>query len=84
MRACNKSSFKDAIQASAVFPNTQIFVPQCPILQSPHELIVDVLYILHQPPPPHITTFSCYVWDKVPVVIKLGVERGAEVIRHCM
>ena len=43
---------------------------------------MDFLYVLHQTPPPHITTFSCYakyLWDKI--VIKHGVQRGAEVIR---
>ena len=80
MRPCNKSMFKDAVQK--LFPTTQIFVPQCPILHSPHDLIVDFLYVLHQPPPPHITTFSCYakyLWERI--VLKLGIHRGAKVIR---
>ena len=72
--------FKEALQH--IFPNAQIFVPHCPLLQSPHELIVDFLYLLHQPPPPHITTFSCYakyLWERI--VVKLGLQRGANVIR---
>ena len=80
MRTCNKSVFKEAIENA--FPNSQTFTPSCPILQSPHELIVDFLYMLHQPPPPHITTFSSYakyLWDRI--VIKLGTQRGANVIR---
>ena len=52
------------------------------MLSSSHELIVDFLYMLHQPPPPHVTTFSSYakyLWERI--VIKLGTQRGANVIR---
>jgi hypothetical protein len=80
MRTCNKALFKEALENA--FPNSQTFLPHCPILQSPHELIVDFLYMLHQPPPPHVTTFSSYakyLWDRI--VIKLGTRRGANVIR---
>ena len=38
--------------------------------------------MLHQPPPPHVTTFSSYakyLWERI--VIKLGTQRGANVIR---
>ena len=80
MRTCNKSTFKGALES--IFPNSQMFLPNCPILSSPHELIVDFLYMLHQPPPPQVTTFSSYakyLWDRI--VIKLGTQRGANVIR---
>ena len=80
MRTCNKSMFKEALEM--VFPSSQIFTPHCSLLQSPHELIVDFLYILHQPPPPHVMTFSSYakyLWERI--VIKLGIQRGANVIR---
>ena len=80
IRACNKSLFKETLQI--IFPSIQIFIPQCPFILSPHELIVDFLYILHQPPPPHITTFSScakHLWDRI--VINLSLKRGAKVIR---
>ena len=38
--------------------------------------------MLHQQPPPHIATFSSYakyLWERI--VIKLGIQRGANVIR---
>ena len=38
--------------------------------------------MLHQPLLPHVTTFSSYakyLWDRI--VIKLGTQRGADVIR---
>ena len=68
-----------------LFPSKQVFMTQCPLLlpSSPkHELIVDFLYILHQPPPPDVQTFSLfatYLWDKL--IIKLARNRGASVIR---
>ena len=80
MRTCNKSLFKEAIQT--VFPNSGIFTPHCSLLSSEHEIIVDFLYMLHQPPPPSITTFSSYakfLWERI--VMKLGIQRGANVIR---
>ena len=56
---------------------------QCPLInKDEHELIVDFLFLLHQPPPPDINTFPSYaqyLWDKV--IWKLGVQRGAKVIR---
>ena len=57
----------------------------CPLLSphyTDHELIVDFLFLLHQPPPPDIQTFaqySHYIWDRV--VFKIGMRRGAKVIR---
>ena len=47
MRTCNKSMFKEALEN--IFPGSQMFIPHCPLLSSPHELIVDFLvssYIL--------------------------------------
>ena len=79
---CNKSEFKDVI--IKLFQNTyQVMTTQCPLINNnEHELIVDFLFLLHQPPPPDINTFSSYaqyLWDKI--VWKLGVQRGANVIR---
>ena len=45
-------------------------------------MLVDFLFFLHQPPPPDICTlaaFSDYLWDRI--VLKLGIGRGAKVIR---
>ena len=80
MRTCNKSLFKEALETA--LKSSHIFIPHCPLLSSPHEIIVDFLYMLHQPPPPHITTFSSYakyLWERI--VIKLDTQRGANVIR---
>ena len=51
--------FRDEVMN--LFPSKQVFMTQCPLLlpSSPkHELVVDFLYILHQPPPPDVQTFS--------------------------
>ena len=83
-----KSTFRDVVMN--LFPSKQVFMTQCPLLlpSSPkHELIVDFLYILHQPPPPDVQTlifhfffsFATYLWDKL--IIKLARNRGASVIR---
>ena len=83
MRKCNKSEFKDVI--ISLFQNTsyQVMTTECLLINNnEHELIVDFLFILHQPPPPDINTFSSYaqyLWDKI--IWKLGVQRGAKVIR---
>lgn len=83
MRECSKSEFKDVI--IRLFQNTshQVMTTQCPLINNnEHELIVDFLFVLHQPPPPDINTFSSYaqyLWDKF--IWKLGVQRGAKVIR---
>ena len=80
MRKCDKSKFRDVI--IDLFPSSKILVTECPTLSTNstnHELIVDFLFLLHQPPPPDIQTFSSfatYLW-----VIKLGIKRGANVIR---
>ena len=72
MRTCNKSSFKDVIQN--IFQTENIFLSQCPLLQSnsslpKHELIVDFLYLLHQPPPPPdsmtFSSYAKYLWEKI-------------------
>ena len=82
MRKCNKSEFKDVI--IKLFKNTshQVMTTQCTLINNEHELIVDFLFLLHQPPPLDINTFSSYaqyLWDKI--ILKLGVQRGAKVIR---
>ena len=82
MRKCNKSTFKDV--TLKIFQNTsyEVMTTQCPLINSEHELIVDFLFLLHQPPPPDINTFLAYaqyLWDKI--IWKLGVQRGANVIR---
>lgn len=82
MRKCNKSDFKDVI--FKLFKNTphQVMTTQCPLISNEHELIVDFLFLLHQPPPPDINTFSSYaqyLWDKI--IWKLGVQRGANINR---
>ena len=83
MRKCDKSKFRDVI--IDLFPSSNIFVTKCPTISpniTNHELIVDFLYLLHQPPPPDIQTFSSFVhyrWEKI--ILKLGVKRGATVIR---
>ena len=64
-------NFKEAIQT--VLPNSQIFTPHC---SSEHEIIVDFLYMLHQPPPPSITTSSSYakfLWVMRANVIRIVV-----------
>ena len=82
MRACVKSKFRDVIIDTI---SSSSFVTKCPFLcpiYTDHELIVDFLYLLHQPPPPDIKTFAeyaHYMWDRV--VLKLGVRRGAQVVR---
>ena len=56
-------------------------VTEYPTLTANHELIVDFLFLLHQPPPPDIETFSSfanYLWEKI---VKLGVQQGANIIR---
>ena len=62
------------------------FITQCPFFSSnpscDHELIIDFLFFLYQPPPPDMITFSeyaNYLWNKL--VLKLGMCRGAKVIR---
>ena len=83
MRKCNKSVFRDVLLD--VFPGADIYVPQCPFVAPnciPHELIVDFLFILHQPPPPDVDTFlsfAMYLWEKI--FHKLGSCKGANVIR---
>ena len=64
-----------------LFPS-KLFVTECPTLTANHELVVDFLFLLHQPPPSDIETFSSfanYLWEKI--VVKLGVKRGANIIR---
>ena len=84
MRRCNKSSFREVMLE--MFKGNEIVVTECPFIAAtpiPHELIVDFLFILHQPPPPpDIDTFSSYamyLWEKI--VHKLGTCRGANLIR---
>ena len=83
IRTCAKSKFRDVL--TDIFPSSSVFIPQCPLLPphyTDHELIVDFLFLLHQPPPPDIQTFaqySHYIWDRV--VFKLGMRIGAKVIR---
>ena len=83
MRKCNKSIFRDVILD--IFPGSHVVATQCPFITStpvPHELIVDFLFILHQPPPPDVDTFASYasyIWDKI--IFKLGVCRGANIVR---
>ena len=83
MRKGDKSKFRDVLLD--LFPSSKLFVTECPTLSTTdanHELIVDFLFLLHQPPPPDIQTFSSfahYMWEKI--VIKLGIKRGANVIR---
>ena len=72
------------MQQKFVQPNyfSELFTPHCWVLSSDHEIIVDFLYMLHQPPPPSITTFSSFakfLWERI--VMKLGIQRGANVIR---
>ena len=83
IRKCNKSTFRDIVLD--IFPRANVTVTQCPFLSpncAPHELIVDFLFILHQPPPPDIDTFlsfAMYLWKKI--FHKLGSCRGANVVR---
>ena len=58
MRTCVKSKFRDVI--TNIFPSSSIFIPQCPLSpnSTDHELIVDFLFLLHQPPHPDIQTFA--------------------------
>lgn len=84
MRSCTKSEFRDVVLN--LFPSSNTFVTQCPLINgnscNDHELIIDFLFILHQPPPPDVITFSnyaAYLWNKL--IYKLGTCRGAKVIR---
>ena len=84
MRSCTKSEFRDVLLN--LFPSSDVFVTQCPLISgnssNDHEVIIDFLFMLHQPPPPDMTTFSNYakyLWNKL--IFKLGVCRGARVIR---
>ena len=86
MRACNKSVFRDALIKT--FPDRPMFVPSCPLFSSTLppildlEIIVDFLFVLHQPPPPDVLTFlsfAKYLWKKV--VTSLGVNRNARTVK---
>ena len=91
IRPCSKSTFRDVVLSvlSGVPGSTSLshdpFVTTCPFFTDPPsdlEMLVDFLFFLHQPPPPDICTlaaFSDYLWDRI--VLKLGIGRGAKVIR---
>ena len=75
-RSCNKSNFRECILK--LFPTKSIFLTSCPILVhsiTDLEIIIDFLFILHQPPPPDVTTFlalSNFVWEKIVNVSFVG------------
>ena len=82
MRKCSKSVFRDVILD--IFNGSQAVVTQCPFITpipTPHEHIVDLLFIFHQPPPPDIHTFSSYAMYLREIVHKVRVCRGANLIR---
>ena len=62
MRTCTKSEFRDVLLN--IIPTSNAFVTQCPLINgnssNDYELIIDFLFMLHQPPPPDMTTFSNY------------------------
>ena len=65
-----------------LFPVHKCLYPNALFCNHHMGLLWIFLYMLHQPPPPHITTISSYakyLWDRI--VIKLGTQRGANVIR---
>ena len=80
MRSSIKSEFRNVFLN--IFPLSDVFVTQCPLISgnssNDHEVIIDFLFMLHQPPPPDMTTFSNYanyLWNKL--IFKLGVlQRG--------
>ena len=86
MRPCSKSVFRDSL--IKLFPDTNMFVTSCPLLSrelppvQDLEIIIDFLFLLHQPPPPDVLNFldfSKYLWKKI--VINLGVNRKAGTIK---
>ena len=83
MRSCTKSEFRDVILN--LFPSSDAIVTQCPLINgnssNDHELIIDFLFMLHQPPPPDMTfsNYVNYLWNRL--ILKLGAYRGAKVIR---
>ena len=91
IRPCSKRTFRDvALSVLSGVPGSASlshdpFVTTCSFFTNPPsdlEMLLDFLFFLHQPPPPDICTlaaFSDYVWDRI--VLKLGIGRGATVIR---